>query len=245
MTLYESGIAIGLGSMTVIASALALILARNPRPGPGEGASTYRYHASFRWLTGGLAASIPGCITVMLFFLPPKNDGDLYAIFFIYTLFAALTLPLAWEVCLFAAILTDKGIDGRSPWRGRRFLPYAKLTRVTFSEQAQVFVIRGEGRWFCVPFWTARIGELLDRLERECPDLDTSGADVGYHRLGRTRPGADAVPTGPLTATRRYPKGVDLSKWSEKAARPRPEPPAMPEERRESGEGEGRVRPEG
>lgn len=65
-----------------------------PKADPETGTLLFRHHVLFRCFSYFSAFGIPLGITVLVIFNPPKKEGDVWAIVFLYALFAGLSAPL-------------------------------------------------------------------------------------------------------------------------------------------------------
>jgi Bacterial PH domain len=169
-----------------------------PTADPASGRLVFRHSGVFRGFALFAAFGIPLGITVLVLFHPPKNDGDLIAIGFIYGLFAVLSFPLLWETMLYSVAVSDAGIDARSPWRGRRAFAWDEIEQVTWSNFSGSFVFRStDGRTISVRGLTAGVSEFLGACERHLPLEVLEGAQPGYGRIGRVFPRAHYRPPRP------------------------------------------------
>jgi hypothetical protein len=159
-----------------------------------------------------IGVGVPVGILVLSIVFPPKDEGEMGAIFGVHALFAALSAPLLLESFRFALVLTPEGLDCRSPWRGRRFVPWPEVESITYSNAGSWFLIQAQdGYRFRLPLVTGRLDRFLERCEEHLRPDQLAGAKEGYRRLGRPIP---KLRTGP----------VDLSKWNERQD-PRPRLP--------------------
>jgi hypothetical protein len=134
---------------------------------------------------------------VLVLFNPPKKEGDVYAVAFLYGLFGVLSAPLLWEALRFALVVSPEGLDCRSPWRGRRFLAWDEVAEVSFSAMNSWFVVRGADGWkFRVSVLVPGLNAFLEQCEKHLPPEALAKAEPGYLRVGRPFP-ATGKPSQP------------------------------------------------
>jgi hypothetical protein len=100
---------------------------------------------------------------------------------------------LCWEAYRFAVTASDAELDCRSPWRGRKVVPWELVTRVEFSAANAWFRLHfADGGSFRVPAVVPGIGRFLEACERHLKPEQLRPAQGGYPLAGRkwTYPGA-------------------------------------------------------
>src|SRR5262249_33181207 len=116
------------------------------------GAMVLRHGPLVRGLALVLTVGIPPLVTALVFIFPPRDAGEVRAIIGIYALFLGLGAPLLWESFRYALVVTPAGLECRSPWRRARRVPWADVSRVTYSRPGCGFVIHAADGWrFLVP----------------------------------------------------------------------------------------------
>jgi hypothetical protein len=163
-----------------------------PAIDPETGDMIFRHSGIFRWFTIVTAFGIPLGITILLLFNPPKNDGEIYAVFGLYVGFALLTLPLLWEAVRFMLVLSSEGITCQSPWRGTRFIPWQDIEEITFQSTNSMFIIHAEdGYVFRLLTLIPGLSQFLAKCEQHLPITALNPARDGYARLQRPFPRGD------------------------------------------------------
>jgi hypothetical protein len=190
--------------ITGCAAMLALLTASSarrglPRPVPGGPAFLVRYSPVFRWTVAGIALLVPAGVTIGLRYSRPVRQ-DVPLLLAVYLLGAALFTLLVWEAGRFYLLATPTGLEGRSPWRGVRVIPWDEVDAVRYQPLAAWFEIRGlAGQTIRVPTFAAGLDELLRRVEAAVPPGVMVRARPGYDRLGRPFP---ALPDEPVLEAR-------------------------------------------
>jgi hypothetical protein len=153
---------------------LLYIAADMPRAIERRGESiTLRYTRSLRWFALFSACGMPLLITVILIGNPPKEPGDEWCIAGSYALFGVLCGYLLLETVGFAVTITDKGLECRSGWRRRRFVPWEEVTGLVPSEIMKNLVLRTRnGYRFRIPSQCIPGSKyFLDAMEAHRPGL--------------------------------------------------------------------------
>jgi hypothetical protein len=160
-----------------------------PRIDPHTGALLFRHSIVLRGFAFFSAFVIPLGITVLVFFKPPKDEGDVWAILGLYGLFGVLSAPLLWEATRFSLVVSPDGLDCRSPWRPRRFVPWDEVVGLSYSQINSWFVLRTADGWkFRVLGLVPGLSQFLEQVERHLPAWALREARAGYARLGRPFP---------------------------------------------------------
>jgi hypothetical protein len=162
-----------------------------PTADPETGTLLFRHSLLLRGFALFAAFGVPLAITILVFFNPPKNEGDVWAIVGLYALFAFLSAPLLWESLRFALTTSPEGLDCQSPWRGRQFLYWDEIEEISYSSMNSWFVIRAVDGWkFRVSLLVPGLSDFLEECERHLSPEMLDNARTGYDRLGRTFPGS-------------------------------------------------------
>jgi len=173
----------------LLALGLLVAAARRGTPTPTADGLVFRHSAVFRGLALALAVLPPVGITALLFVVPIKDDGDIWAIVGLYGLFLVLGLPLLWETQRYALVVTSQGLDCRSPWRGRFFIRWDDVERVSYSGVNSWFVIHAAtGQTFRVSVFVAGVADFLAECERHLSPAQLFQAVPGYRYIGRAFP---------------------------------------------------------
>jgi hypothetical protein len=160
-----------------------------PAPGPEPGDLLFRHGPLLRGFSLFAAFGVPLAVTVLVFFKPPKDDGDVWAIIGIYSLFGVISAPLLWESMRFALVVSPEGLDCCSPWRRGRFLAWDEVQDVSYSATSSWFVIQATDGWkFRVPILVPGLTHFLEACERHLPVAALTGAFGGYMRVRRPFP---------------------------------------------------------
>jgi len=171
-----------------------------PQPAPGDRAFLVRHNPLFRWIVLGLAVLLPAGLTGFLYFYPPVRP-DVPFILGLYLVAAGLSTLLVWEAGRFYLLATPEGLEGRSGWRGVRFMPWDDVEAVVYSPLNAWFEFCGRsGELVRAMAFAAGMHELLRIVESHVPAEALTGARKGYFRLGRRFPG---LPDEPVLEARR------------------------------------------
>jgi hypothetical protein len=203
------------GGVVVLLLGVVVYLTRSWAAQDGEGRLVFRYHIALRILSTVLFFGTLLMVTVILYFNPPKNEGDVYAIIGVYALFTGLGLPLFWETHFFLMELDDDGLHCTSPWRGKFFIPWAEVRELTWTDIGQYFILKGPDRWFRISQMVAGLSQFLAECEKRLPVEKLQGARKGYTRAGRTFPN--------YRPERRDVPDLDLGRWSDRPRRRGPD----------------------
>lgn len=160
-----------------------------PTVDPKTGVLLFRHSILFRGFALFAAFGIPLGITILVIFMPPEKEGDTEIILGLYAFFAFLSAPLLWESMRFALFISPKGLDCRSPWRRKRFLPWNEVNALSYSVLNSWFVIRASDNWkFRVSILVPGLSKFLAQCEQHLPTTALAGAKLGYARVGRQFP---------------------------------------------------------
>ena len=88
-----------------------------PRSDVGGRNVLFRHNAMFRSFAYVSAFGVTIGLTTLIYIYPPQGN-EVWIILGLYVFFGALTLPLVWEASRFYVLVTPKGLEARSAWRG-------------------------------------------------------------------------------------------------------------------------------
>jgi hypothetical protein len=186
------GVFVGIGG-TVMAVLFLLLwagLRGKPREDPATGTVVFRYNVFVRVLSIVLAFGPPIAITLLVLFAKPvQNEDDLWAVVFLYVLFAFLGIPLLWETVRYSLAISPAGLACRSPWRGNLFIPWDEVSQLSYSGTNAWFVIHATtGQRFRVHLFVAGVGRFLELVEQHLPPESLEQARPGYNLVRRAFP---------------------------------------------------------
>jgi hypothetical protein len=108
---------------------------------------------------------------------------------------------LLWGVNRRSLVITDEGLDCRSPWGRRRFVPWGDVTAISYSRNLSRFLVETKDGW---KFRLSRMLPGLDRFLAECerhlPADALTPASDGYRSLKRPFPPPITVQSPALTS---------------------------------------------
>ena len=160
-----------------------------PQPDPATTLLVLRHSWWLKGFALFAAFGIPLAITVLVYFQPPQDDGDLGAILGLYTGFALLSGPLLWESLRYALIVSDEGLECRSPWKGTAFLHWDEIDAITYGRQNSWFIIRAtDGYKFRISFMVPGISRFLAECERHLPPTALMEAYQAFEVLNWSLP---------------------------------------------------------
>jgi hypothetical protein len=173
----------------------AMSLRRRAR---ARGAPVFRYHYLARLSSVFFAFACPVVVSIVAIFNPPANKEEILAFLGIHALLGLISFPFMWEMMCFAVVVTDKGLDCYSPWRGWRFVKWEDVRSVSYSLTQAWFVIDSRmGYRFRVPKLLYS-DQFLECLENHLPFRKLAEAREGYDAVGRPFP-ADRISPFNLT----------------------------------------------
>jgi hypothetical protein len=175
-----------------------------PRSDPETETLIFRHSILLRGFAMFAGFGIPIGITILMFFHPPKHEGDVWAIIGLYALFGVLSAPLLWESLGFALVVSPEGLDCQSPWRGRQFILWDEVEDISYSSMNSWFIIRATDGWkFRVSVLVPGLSHFLEQCERHLPLSVLADARPGYLRVGREFPETDDPPWRKVRLPRR------------------------------------------
>jgi Bacterial PH domain len=125
---------------------LVVALVRSqPTVEPKTGFLVFRYHVLARGFVAVFAVGAPIAITALAIAKPPQDQDDYLALFGLFALSAALIVPMLWETMRFVLVVSPEGLDCRSPWRGRQFIRWDEVERMSHNSALSWYVIRAVG----------------------------------------------------------------------------------------------------
>jgi hypothetical protein len=102
------------------------------------------------WLLKGLGLvaglGMPLLVLVLVLVIGFKKPSDALAAGGLLLFFGLLGGWLLLESMGVRVLLSEEGIEGRSPWRGTRFIPWDEVKEVKFSQAMSWFVVVGRRR---------------------------------------------------------------------------------------------------
>lgn len=166
---------------------LALVAQRGrPKFDLESGTIAFRHSGLLRGIARFFTFAVPLAVVVLAIFKPPQNGGDWLAVLGIIGLFVAIGGPLYWESTRFALIVSQQGLDCRSPWRHGRVLMWDEVGALSYSVLGGGFVIRARDGWkFNVPTLIPGLGVFLDQCEFHLPAGAFANARRGYVAIQR------------------------------------------------------------
>jgi hypothetical protein len=130
---------------------------------------------------------VPLFCIVFVFFKPPDSAEDWYAFWGLLIGFPLLGLPLAWESFRYALLVRDRGLECRSPWRGRQFIPWDELQEVSYCAMNMWFVLHAtDGYKFRIHMYVPGVKTLIEMLLGHVPSAAFERAIPGMRLLGIT-----------------------------------------------------------
>jgi hypothetical protein len=135
------------------------------------GSLTLRYARPLRWFALFTACGIPLLITLILIGNPPKDPGDEWCIAGSYALFGVVCGYLLVETAGLSVTITERGLECRSGWRRRRFVPWEDVNGLTVPEITKHFVLHARGGYrFRVPMQLVPgLADFLTAVGAHCP----------------------------------------------------------------------------
>ena len=155
-----------------------------PAPSTSGPSVLFRHNPIFRGFAYVSAFGIMAGLTGIVYVYPPHGH-EIWYILGLYLFFAALTLPLVWEVSRFFVFVTPDGLIARSAWRGGRTIAWDDIGEVRFSTLNAWFAFRStNGDEIRAHAFVAGLRDLVRLVELRVPTRVLKKARVGYERLG-------------------------------------------------------------
>jgi len=178
----------------LVVAALTLLLiwaARREKPtaDPVAGTLLFQHSGTFRGISIALTIMMVLFLMFLIFRVPIKTRQDVLALLGLFGFCLIPPVPLLWESFRYALIVSPKGLDCRSPWRGRRFLHWKDVEQISYSPINSWFIIRARDGWkFHVGIFVPGLGRFLQTCERHLKPSALAKAKLGYAQVGRTFP---------------------------------------------------------
>ena len=169
-----------------------LWLARRARPVVDDrtGARVYQYGAEMKAIGWVGAVGFPLVVLFAAVLHPPNDEEVIYALLCI-AFGPVLGVYLLWESLRYRLMVSDDGLDCRSPWRGHRFVPWSEVDRLSYSKALKWFVVHATDGWrFRIPILVNGVPTLLSEFQRYVPVSALHDARLGF--LENTIPGGPA-----------------------------------------------------
>jgi hypothetical protein len=177
-------------SITLVCATVALAQRGSPTADSGADILVFRYPRLLRWGALCFAVGLLGAVTGVALAHPSKDPADTLAIILAYAMFGGLGGVLLWDVFRFRLRVGPDGIDGRSPWRRRRFIRWGEVAGVSFNgPQGWLEVRATDGCTVRLPALVGGLGVFLEACERRLTRGQLEPARPAYIFLGRTFPG--------------------------------------------------------
>lgn len=170
---------------------LLFATARRGRPAtdPATGALTFRHGTPLRWFAVFALFGAETLFGVWAVVYPPQSPRTAVPLAVGAAALGLAGALLCWEAYRFAVTTSPEGLDCRSPWRGRRVVPWEGIVRVEFSAANAWFAVRfADGRSFRVPAVVPGVGRFLEECERHLKPDQLRPAKGGYPLVGRKWP---------------------------------------------------------
>jgi hypothetical protein len=176
-------------SIALVCASVAAARRGNPTD-TAAGTLVFRYPPLLRWGSVCFAVGVLGALTAAFVVHPPQDWEDTIAVILSYAMFGGLCGVLVWDTFRFRFEVSPDGIDCRSPWRPRRFIPWTEVTGVSFNSPTGWFEVRAtDGRRARLPALVGGLEAFLEACERRLTPSQLAPALRAYIFLGRTFPG--------------------------------------------------------
>lgn len=153
------------------------------------GGMVFRHGRLLRWFAVFALFGAEGLLAVWAIIYPPQSPRTAVPLFVGAATLGLLGILLCWEAYRYSLTVTPETLDCRSPWRGRMVLPWAGVTRLSFSAVNAWFVLHFvDGRSFRVPAVVPGIQRFLEACERHLSPEQLRPARGGYPLVNRKWP---------------------------------------------------------
>jgi hypothetical protein len=143
-------------------------------------------------LVGGaimLFFGLPLVVTVIAVDRPPHPEQGYLPVLTLYALFVITGAPWIWETVRFGVAAGPDGIEHHSPWRGKRFFPWATVDRLSYAFGGWFTIKDADGRSARIVAIAFGMNEFLALCEQHLPLSALVPAKAGYKQIGRNFPG--------------------------------------------------------
>lgn len=97
--------------------------------------------------------------------------------------------PVIWGSLRYRIVITEKGLDIRHHFSGKRFLKWDEIEEVRYKRGSNAFTIHCYDRSILrISMMVMGLDSLLDAFEQHLPLEGLQAARVGYRRIGREFP---------------------------------------------------------
>lgn len=132
----------------------------------------------FGWLA---LFGIPIFAASAAFAKPAGEWSECRSILFLLGLFIPMGAATLWEYRRYLLTATEAGLDCRSAWRRRRFLPWSEIQELSYSQASYWFILRARDGWkFRMSIYVENPSLLLAILERHLTPEQLLPALNGY-----------------------------------------------------------------
>jgi hypothetical protein len=179
-------VVLGVGFVWILFAA-----ARRGRPAadPATGGLLFRHGPALRWFAVFALFGAELLFGVWAVVYPPQSAAAAAPVVAGAVLLGLAGVLLCWEAYRYALVVTDRELDCRSPWHGRRVVPWEAVTRLEFSAANAWFVLRfADGTSFRVPAVVPGVGHFLAACEGHLKPEQLRPAKGGYPLVGRAWP---------------------------------------------------------
>ena len=167
-------------------------LARCARPVIDDrtGARVYQYGAEMKTIGWSAVFGFPLFILLTGVLPHPPKDEEVTIVVLMLAFGPVLGVPLLWESLRYRLMVSNDGLDCRSPWRGHRFVPWSEVDRLSYSKALGWFVVHATDGWrFRIPILVNGVPILLSEFQRYMPDSALQDARPGFQALKTPLPG--------------------------------------------------------
>src|SRR5262245_60613747 len=121
---------------------------------------------------------------------PPKEEEVVYVVLLL-AFGPVCGVPLLWQSLRYRLMVSDDGLDCRSPWRGHRFVRWSEVDRLSYSKAFKSLVVHATDGWrFRIPILTNGFPTLLSEFQRYAPGSALLDARLDFEALKTQFPAA-------------------------------------------------------
>jgi hypothetical protein len=166
--MHSNTIAIAITAAVVPLLLQWLMKSRSPAQERADGVVVLSYPGAWRKMLLALAVVPFALAAFILAMVHPITGRDVLVVLALIGFFAALEIPLGFEIFRRVVELSDEGLLSRSPWTGTVRMSWSGLVAASYNRSMQWVKLRDrDGRVVRVT-WALSGGEALaDRLERQ------------------------------------------------------------------------------